>query len=256
MKSGAMATKCRLLSHLVSDGPSNMALDEALLDEVARAGDTAYLRTYEWTKPTLSLGYFQRIADVETDPRWSSVPVVRRATGGGALWHHHEITYAVVIPSVHPLSRPNRRLYQAVHGAIAGLLTENGAKAMRYGDHGGPGTGRKEHPFLCFTDRDAEDIMVYNCKVVGSAQRRRDGAILQHGSVLFARSAHVPEIRGVCDVADIASVQEGWAALILGQLERALNFDAEPGEIPSFALERAADYEVTRYRNRAWTSMR
>ena len=78
-----MTMICRVLPHAVGDGPTNMALDEALLDSVGSDPAKAVLRTYEWTPPTLSLGYFQSIAEVETDPRWAGVPIVRRPTGGG-----------------------------------------------------------------------------------------------------------------------------------------------------------------------------
>ncbi len=50
---------------------------------------------------------------------FQSVPLVRRLTGGGAIWHHHEVTYALVVPADHPLARPSTGLYQAVHAAIA-----------------------------------------------------------------------------------------------------------------------------------------
>src|SRR5689334_9170111 len=78
---------CRLLPHEVRSGPANMALDEALLDAVDAEPSSAVLRTYGWSEPTLSLGYFQAIAEAEADPRWRDVPIVRRPSGGGALWH-------------------------------------------------------------------------------------------------------------------------------------------------------------------------
>ena len=93
--------------------------------------ETAYLRTYAWTIPTLSLGYFQRLAEVQRDPRWRSVPVVRRLTGGGAIWHHHELTYALILPARHPRARPNTALYRAVHSAIAEMLAEVGVPVGR-----------------------------------------------------------------------------------------------------------------------------
>ena len=109
-----MTTICRILPHDRGDGPSNMAMDEALLDSVADDPTMAVVRTYEWSMPTLSLGYFQKMEEVAADPRWASVPIVRRPTGGGALWHDREVTYAVVVPSAHPASRPSRSLYRNV----------------------------------------------------------------------------------------------------------------------------------------------
>ena len=75
-----------------------MALDEAILDAVGTGEPRAILRTYGWSVPTLSLGYFQRLAHVQADSRCAIVPMVRRPTGGGAIWHHHEVTYALAVP--------------------------------------------------------------------------------------------------------------------------------------------------------------
>src|ERR1700678_3435608 len=94
-------TTCHVLPHEAADGPANMALDEALLETGANGAGPAYLRPYGWTTPTLSLGYFQRLAELQVEPRFQSVPLVRRLTGGGAIWHHHELTYALIIPAIH-----------------------------------------------------------------------------------------------------------------------------------------------------------
>ena len=59
-------------------------------------------------------------------PAWRDVALVRRPTGGGAIWHDREITYALAVPSGHPLSRQSKTLYHEVHGAIASLLEEWG----------------------------------------------------------------------------------------------------------------------------------
>src|SRR5262245_49563826 len=124
---------CRIFPHESADGPANMALDEALLDAVAGDSSCAVLRTYGWTEPTLSLGFFQKVAEAEADPRWAGVPLVRRPTGGGAIWHDHELTYALVIPANHSLARPSRALYHEVHSAIAALLRTHGAVTERRG---------------------------------------------------------------------------------------------------------------------------
>src|SRR6516162_5688804 len=118
-ESPEMPTICRQLPHEQGDGPTNMALDEALLNSVAADPSMAVMRTYEWSVPTLSLGYFQSMEEVDSDPRWSSVPIVRRPSGGGALWHDLEVTYAVVVPGDHPATRPSRSLYRTIHQAIA-----------------------------------------------------------------------------------------------------------------------------------------
>ena len=138
---------CHVFPHAAASGPANMALDEALLEWVAGGASTACLRTYGWTTPTLSLGYFQRLAEAQADPRFQSVPVVRRLTGGGAIWHHHEVTYALVVAANHPLARPSTGLYRAVHAAIASALCAAGIAAARRGG-GRIGVWRPETAFI------------------------------------------------------------------------------------------------------------
>src|SRR5947199_97360 len=88
---------CDLFPFLTADGPTQMAADDALLEGTATSGRPA-LRFYAWDPPTLSLGYFQPAADRLADPRLAALPFVRRPTGGGAIVHHHELTYALALP--------------------------------------------------------------------------------------------------------------------------------------------------------------
>jgi lipoate-protein ligase A len=248
---------CRWLPFRIASGPTNMALDEALLEQVAERGDLAYLRAYGWSKATLSLGYFQRMAEVEVEPRWQFAPRVRRATGGGAIWHDHELTYALVIPSNHPRARPHTALYQAVHSAIAGILREQGVEAQRRGP--GPALDRERssrRPFLCFTDGDPEDIVTDGFKVVGSAQRRRGGAILQHGSILLQGSNTTPELPGICDLAEVESDPGFWSNLIPPAIAAALELRLDPSEIPDVIRARTQVLEQDVYRDPTWTTRR
>jgi lipoyl(octanoyl) transferase len=247
---------CYVLPYEIADGPANMALDEALLDEVAGGAEAMYLRTYGWTVPTLSLGYFQRIEEARADPRWQSVPWVRRPTGGGAILHHHEVTYALVVPPGHLLARPRTGLYRAVHGAIAEILVGLGVAARRWGNGAPVALGERKRALLCFTDRSPEDIVSNEHKLVGSAQRRRAGAILQHGTVLLARSWHTQEFVGVCDVADVPSRAEAWAQWLLARIPTALGQRALAAPIPERVRERAGNLERSVYRNPKWTGRR
>ena len=186
-----------------------MALDEAMLDAVAEDASFATMRTYGWAEPTLSLGYFQRITDAEGDIRWRGSAIVRRPTGGGAIWHHHELTYAIVLPASHPLAHRRVELYREVHRAIADLLRSRGLEAERRGDSSV--RGRANRPFLCFSDADPEDVVYRGVKIVGSSQRRRSEAILQHGSLLLERSPTTPELAGAGDLADVPHEPSSWS---------------------------------------------
>jgi lipoate-protein ligase A len=251
-----MRTKCRVLAYAIADGPANMALDEALLDAAGRGGPAAYLRCYGWTVPTLSLGYFQHLAEIRADPRWYEVPLVRRLTGGGAIWHHHEVTYALVVPAAHPWARPNTALYRAVHAAIAEVLVGLGVPADRRGEVVPPSPTRRMPTFMCFTDQNPEDIVSLGFKVVGSAQRRRHGAILQQGSILLGRSPPVPELRGVCDVADVPHAPEFWSNQLLERIPASLGLDSDAVALAEEIRARASQWERTIYRNADWTGAR
>ena len=246
---------CRVLPHEAGDGPANMALDESLLESVADDPSAAVVRTYSWSVPTLSLGYFQPIARAEAEPRWRGVPIVRRPTGGGALWHDREVTYALVIPKDHPLARRSADLYAAVHAAIAGLIGTIGLDARRRGESGPP-IGGAEPPFLCFADRDPEDIVAGTSKLVGSAQRRRAGAVLQHGSILLGRSPVTPELPGVADLAGTAADPIAWAGRLAGAIPSALGLEAIDGRISAEERRRAGAMAGAIYRNPAWTRKR
>ncbi len=249
-----MEATCWVLPYESAGGPANMALDEALLDAVAAEPSAAWLRTYGWTEPTLSLGYFQRWADAQADPRWRDAPIVRRPTGGGAIWHDHEVTYALVVPENHPLARPSRALYRAVHEAIAALFRSQGLAADRQGE--AVAMESAPRPFLCFTDRDPEDIVSGGNKVVGSAQRRRSGAVLQHGSVLLARSGATPDLPGAGDLALVPSDVRFWANLFSVQIPAALGLRARSRELPDPVRLRRRTLEHSVYRDPHWTRRR
>jgi lipoate-protein ligase A len=246
--------RCRIFPHRVADGPSQMAMDEAMLEAVAEDPTAALLRTYGWSVPTLSLGYFQQITEAEADPRWDGVPIVRRPTGGGAIWHDRELTYALVLPASHPIARPSAAFYRAVHAAIAGLLAARGVVADRRGPS--PAASDAGRPFLCFEDRDPEDLVSRGSKVVGSAQRRRHGAVLQHGSLLLGHSPRTPGLPGVADLATAPSDPLDWSASLADHLPRALALAPVREGLPEGLERRALDLGRTTYRTDAWTRRR
>lgn len=176
-------------------GTENMEIDESLLDS-AIADGAATLRLYRWREPTVSLGYFQKETDPVLVSRFAGLPRVRRLSGGGALLHDRELTYSIALPATHPLADAPTLLYDRVHEALIALLNERGAAASVRGER-----STEPEPFLCFGRGDPRDIVLSGFKIVGSAQRRRKGAILQHGALLMERSPHAPEFPGLFDLA-------------------------------------------------------
>lgn len=181
-----------------------MAYDGALLDGALARGEVI-LRLYRWTRPTLSLGYFQKTLPPELPLPLRRLDRVRRLSGGGAILHHHEWTYSCVVPPGHPLARESVALYEAVHGALIAALEQLGVTARLRG------RALDENPFLCFLRGDPRDIVVQGKKVTGSAQRRRRGAILQHGSVLLRASEFAPEIPGLFDLQEVDGSEKTFA---------------------------------------------
>lgn len=177
-----MTDRIRRIDHPAADGARNMAVDHALMD-VARDGGVA-LRFYRWDPPCLSLGRNQAVRgryDLDAAER-KGIGVVRRPTGGRAVYHHRELTYAVVAPA--DLWGGLRESYRRVNRALLRGLAALGAEVdeAESGPEGGtPGPGRR----ACFRDPLPGEIVAAGRKLVGSAQWRRDGALLQHGSLLL-----------------------------------------------------------------------
>ena len=161
-------------------GPENMALDEGLLARARRTGESVF-RVYTWSEPTLSLGRHQRATGVY-DParaRDLGVGIVRRITGGRALLHHREVTYSVTAPAFDGGSM--RASYAAINELLLHALQALGVPATLAGPQ-----GRTPPPASapCFERPAAGEILLGGRKLVGSAQVREDGALLQHGSIL------------------------------------------------------------------------
>jgi lipoate-protein ligase A len=184
----------RLLVDPPASGVWNMAVDEALL-ETAAADGLCTLRFYAWQEPTLSLGYFQTYTERWQHAASQDCAVVRRPSGGGAILHDRELTYSFVVPERHPLAVDRLGFYHAVHAALIEALAPWGVRATVFAPSGQSVVGPS--PFLCFERRSPGDVLVNCVKIAGSAQRRCRGAVLQHGSVLLARSPAAPELDGV-----------------------------------------------------------
>lgn len=155
-----------------ASGATNMAADVALLAEAARRG-AAFLRLYRWDPPCLSLG--------RNDPTPDGPRTVRRPTGGRAVWHEHEVTYAVAAP-IAAFGRL-RDAYRAIHERLAAGLRSLGADVTLAADR--PTVRLSDRPPSCFATTAGGEILVRGRKLVGSAQVRRGEAFLQHGSILL-----------------------------------------------------------------------
>lgn len=261
-----MTATLRVLIDPPLDGPTNMGRDEALLDAVGAGDSPATLRFYQWSQPTISLGYFQPYAALETSPAAGRFPVVRRTTGGGAILHDRELTYCLAVGTLHPLLRQGpTNLYRLMHDAIIEAVCALGIQARCRGcadKTGGSGCddGREEHgrtdqaePFFCFARAHPLDIAVDTLKLAGSAQRRTPNAVLQHGSLILARTF---EQQPSAAVWDHTSVDAGQLADgIARRFADANGLVLAPDGWTAPELARAKTH-ATRYNSRPWTRRR
>ncbi|MBA3580417.1 MAG: hypothetical protein H0W42_10580 [Gemmatimonadaceae bacterium] len=160
-------------------GAENMACDVALMER-ARATGEAVVRVYSWTAPTLSFGRNQKTAGYDpTRLAQAGIDVVRRPTGGRAILHHREITYSVTAPVDAAGSIADE--YSWINALLVRALRAMGVPA----EIAAP-AGRAPAPDAkpCFASATAGEITAGGRKLVGSAQYREAGSMLQHGSVL------------------------------------------------------------------------
>lgn len=163
-------------------GAENMAIDHQLLAEAARH-DVAMLRVYRWSPPCLSFGRHEparRRYDASAIDRLG-LDTVRRQTGGRAVWHDREVTYAIAGPAEMFGSLPEA--YITIHGVVCAALRRMGvAAALAPRPRGGP---VRPDAGACFAAPVGGEIVAGGRKLVGSAQIREGGAFLQHGSILL-----------------------------------------------------------------------
>ena len=163
------------------NGASNMAVDQVLL-ETAQSDARPTFRLYTWKPAALSLGRNQPTAGRFDSIRANQlgIDVVRRPTGGMAVWHNHEITYSVAAP-ISRIGSPRSAYRRINEGLLAGLQRLGVPAALHVT---APST--KSMQPVCFEAPQVGELIADGAKLVGSAQRREGSALLQHGSILLS----------------------------------------------------------------------
>jgi lipoyl(octanoyl) transferase len=262
------AAAWRVLSDVPRDGPWNMAVDEAIALAVEAGQVAPTIRFYVWETPTVSLGCLQtaqRAVERAACERLG-VKVVRRPTGGRAVLHDDELTYSVCVP----LDRSWAGLSvgdsfcRIAEGLLMGLRRLGIAATLGAAGDAPSGSGGAE---ACFLMPRMPAVLVAGKKLIGSAQRRFGGAILQHGSLLLGANlamhqavfpgwpredpgggvtwlkALLPEVP--TRPAIERAVMDGW--------EAALNIRAMLGELTTSEHRDAERLVAARYGTPAWT---
>jgi lipoate-protein ligase A len=241
-------------------GAWNMALDHALLESVQQK-PRAVLRLYRWRPACLSFGRNQlaRGCYDEHVARGLGIDIVRRPTGGMAVLHDHELTYAVIAP-VDLLGGP-RASYRCINEALVAGLQKLGARAQ-LAQGGARAVFGTVHP--CFAEPAVGEVVADGQKLVGSAQRCEKRTLLQHGSILLdgsqdvvARVASVPfDVSGrattLTALLGYTPPAHMLAKAIASGFEDATGYPVTPAVLGAATAQRASELEAL-YRSPEWT---
>ena len=245
----------------------NMALDEALSEAVRKKLSPPTLRLYQWDRPSVSIGYFQKAADINTDYcRTKGYPVVRRLTGGRAILHDAELTYSLSSPADSGLFEAGlRKTYAVISNALLHGLKLNGIDAeISWRKKQGPA---HRNP-ACFTSVSYGEIKAGGKKIIGSAQKRYKNGFMQHGSILL--SFRADELRSALngsnsvDFEDIGALRDHNREITVTQLQLSLKeaFEKElriklVADNPSrIEIDAAKELERNKYSTREWNYLR
>jgi lipoate-protein ligase A len=250
-----------------------MGVDEALLESARRSPYPATLRLYAWQPACLSLGFGQPYADLEMRAlRENGWDVVRRITGGRAILHTDELTYAVVGGLDERLLQGGiRQSYLRISQALMAALDRLGLQAQSVENPTGPGNG--EVSAVCYEAPGAFEITVGGKKLIGSAQARRSSGVLQHGSLpLGGDITRIIRVLRYQDEQERASAAErlerrattlqtaighpvSWdeaAGAFVSAFEDALDVGFEETTLSRAEMRRAEELAETKYRQASW----
>jgi lipoate-protein ligase A len=222
----------RHLPFTSAGGPQHMAADEVMLE--AAVNGVASLRLYIWDPATVSLGYFQKQEERLNDPRLAALPWVRRPTGGGAIIHDQDLTYAIALPKTWLGGLAAACWHDRIHHVLTQFLNaQHFAAALATG----PRPAQAELGYLCFAVPQPGDVLLDGAKIIGGAQRLRAGALMQHGSIqhppLRARAAELP-----------------------GAIAKALNWELASSDWTPAERLRIEELVATKYGTSAWNHKR
>ena len=244
-----------------------MAADELLAAEAAGRGGMC-LRLYGWAPTSVSLGAFQRTAEARAEPAIAGAALVRRPSGGGAIVHGTDLTYAAAVPKSHPWGGRPQLFYDGLHEAMRAALLGCGIHVALWR----PGPSAPAPPddaaLFCFDRRAAGDLVWLGpgvdagrgFKVMGSAQRRLASTVLQHGSLLLRRNRDVGPSVSHPGLADLVSgfqpetavrpLVERWLAGVGLALGAAVVAERGPFGSAEILATRAAEFALPRWTER------
>ncbi len=256
-------------------GAWNMAVDEAILEGVAKGKSLPTLRLYAWDPPCLSLGYAQPISDVDLQALKShGWHLVRRPTGGRAILHTDELTYSIIGRQDDPrLAGSVVESYQRLSLALLRALQSLGIPAIAEANPVLP-AGSDPRGAVCFEVPSTYEITINHKKIIGSAQARRKGMVLQHGSFPLQgdlrrittalnfqdeaqrlRAAQRVQVRAATaeEILGVAPTWEMTAAAFASAFEQVLSLEIAQDGLNDFETEIANRLVEEKYNHPAWT---
>lgn len=250
-------------------GPENMAIDEVLLESYRKNPERPIFRAYRWSPAAISLGRFQTYGeDIFPDACADrGVPIVRRITGGGAIFHDHELTYSLVCGRRDLGSMTVKESFRALCSFLIDAYRSLGLDAAFAIDLLPSDRSIGVKTVHCFAGKEPYDILVGGRKLGGNAQRRLGDLVFQHGSIpltldlsrqrgLFHPRALPPEgsatalYDGLARAA--APAPEALFALLEDSFAARMDIRWEEGGLTTEERERAEELAARKYRSEAW----
>jgi len=232
----------RLIDSGYLDAYANMAIDEAIFIMREKLGLPPTLRFYSWRPAAISIGYFQRIEDPSLEKyKRQELTIVRRFTGGGAILHKNEITYSLACSNNEFFAfKDIIKTQRLVHGAIIFGLQNLGINAELEEKQ-----AKRPDPYFCFVNPSKDDIIEEGQKIVGSAQRRRNKAFFQHGSIKISPESR-KEKKNRGKIID---------SLILG-FEKRFTIRLVSGQLTEEEVKLSQELREAKYSTRNWNYRR
>jgi lipoate-protein ligase A len=236
----------RLIESGYLDAYTNMAIDEVIFLMREKLGLPPTLRFYSWKPAAISIGYFQKIEDPSLEKyKRQRLTIVRRFTGGGAILHRRELTYSLACSTNEfPPFKDIIKTQQFVHEAIIIGLQHLGINAeLERKETQGP------DPYFCFVIPSKDDVVEAERKIVGSAQRRKNQAFFQHGSILMDDKISPKGRKGREDRQKIID------SLTLG-FEKRLGIRLLPSQLTKEEVKLSQELKEIKYSTRNWNYRR
>jgi lipoate-protein ligase A len=267
-----MTLSWRLIPFVAAPGAHNMAVDEAIMEAVSQGLAPPTLRLYAWNPACVSLGYAQPYEDLDeqviTRNGWD---LVRRITGGRAILHTDELTYAVIGRESHPILdggvlESYRKISVALLDGLQRLVTEISIHPQRMD----PVAAKNP---VCFQNPSAYEIKFQNKKLLGSAQVRRKQVVLQHGTLpllgdigRIGLAISYPETstrfqamenirKSATTLEEVAGKRIGWeevAQALIEGFEATFGLDFFEGELTVFEKSQIQTILHAKYSSEAW----